>query len=1096
MLIQLEHERMKIDKELALEKIKTEKQLGEMELQRQKLDLVSEGKLSGDSVFDGHGSLESGGASSHPFDIIRNLSLLPKFNERDPDTFFSLFERIADTQGWPVTERTLMLQCAFTGKAQEAYAALSNIDSQSYTKVKAAVLKVYELVPEAYRQHFRNWRRGKTQSHLEFARDLVLHFNRWCTASEVENFESLCDLILLEQFKTAVPQQIATYVGEKEVKTVAEAAALADDYTLTHKGTFGEPRPYVADSGFRRNTPLFDMQPAAGLGRVVGSVYRSDHSAREVDKVCNYCRHWKSECYALRQRSGSSGAQNGSEPQGAGLAAPVVKRVGYVTPESEPSPKTQPSPGFDSYLPFVTEGFVSLLEGDDKVPVKILRDTGAFDTFIVASVLPFSENSDTGDFIPVLGMGMNVLNVPLHKIRLFSDLFQGEAQVGVRPALPIEGVTMILGNGLVGARVWADVPSVVVASVPLVKSRPDDSEREFPEVFTACAVTRAMRRSNDVKKVDDDPETVRLSLSDFPLAVSHGDLFKPWCVSMFVMAKSRADADFGGQFFSLTSTRDLKHKDTNKVVHIVELSSLNLVVTDLDSFNKSASSISIQPASTSSESCDTVMLSSPEYSNRRSQCWPSEFPIPRFRNDTELVLAVGNEAFNKDGCPLSSTAILPDVLETLAESIFEYVAYPTAAQFANVAEAFIQKTSLPERNRVLQWMLRMATKTQIKMGNYRTKLRGLRCPELDVNALKKKRANEKMPAKNVKKPRKGEANYLPPHPQGESQESLEHETLELLSEVKKRNNSQACSFSASTVGRSMINEEYRRITTANLESTFMQNLDQCIPSLMPLVLSRGGAAKKKIQNIMELLKDSEGQIGDLESHVMKILVTKGATTSDPASANIMIEGAEVIEGWNVPRACALLMGLIYALNLSYPRELKYTFEAFQKVFLKLDGQKTTPKVTSLKQKLACRAKQLSYWPTPAARPRMLTDRQATTTKYQKKERKKSTGDAEGARFSRAAHRKVAPPADAPVRGNSVSGSACRCDAPGHHPCPPPAPRGAMRTQTRRRGEKAGERGRRVLLTGGRSLKWTDSDRITDDELSCNRLLPDPPPPPR
>ena len=101
MLIQLEHERMKIDKELALEKIKMEKQLGEMELQRRKLDLVSAGKLSGDSVFDGHGSLESGGASSRPFDIIRNLSLLPKFNERDPDTFFSLFERIADTQGWP-----------------------------------------------------------------------------------------------------------------------------------------------------------------------------------------------------------------------------------------------------------------------------------------------------------------------------------------------------------------------------------------------------------------------------------------------------------------------------------------------------------------------------------------------------------------------------------------------------------------------------------------------------------------------------------------------------------------------------------------------------------------------------------------------------------------------------------------------------------------------------------------------------------------------------------------------------------------------------------------------------------------------------------
>ncbi|KAJ8407075.1 hypothetical protein AAFF_G00287510 [Aldrovandia affinis] len=57
---------------------------------------------------------------------------------------------------------------------------------------------------------------------------------------------------------------------------------------------------------------------------------------------------------------------------------------------------------------------------------------------------------------------------------------------------------------------------------------------------------------------------------------------------------------------------------------------------------------------------------------------------------------------------------------------------------------------------------------------------------------------------------------------------------------------------------------------------------------------------------------------------MKILVTKSGTASDPASATVMIEGTEVLQGLDVPRACALLMGLIYALNLSYPRELKYT----------------------------------------------------------------------------------------------------------------------------------------------------------------------------
>lgn len=34
-------------------------------------------------------------------DLVNSLRLLPKFSESDPDTFFSLFERIADSRGWP-----------------------------------------------------------------------------------------------------------------------------------------------------------------------------------------------------------------------------------------------------------------------------------------------------------------------------------------------------------------------------------------------------------------------------------------------------------------------------------------------------------------------------------------------------------------------------------------------------------------------------------------------------------------------------------------------------------------------------------------------------------------------------------------------------------------------------------------------------------------------------------------------------------------------------------------------------------------------------------------------------------------------------------
>nr|XP_057941384.1 sterile alpha motif domain-containing protein 3 [Doryrhamphus excisus] len=238
------------------------------------------------------------------------------------------------------------------------------------------------------------------------------------------------------------------------------------------------------------------------------------------------------------------------------------------------------------------------------------------------------------------------------------------------------------------------------------------------------------------------------------------------------------DADFGEEYFSLTSTSDIKDKDTIKVVHIVEPPTLTLTFTDGDSSFESASvaslpnsETSVHPASSScsSGSQDTLILSSPEQVTHRTQCWPTTFPVPNFAYDTELVLASGNEVFKKDGT------------------------YPTSAQFNDVAEALIQKHPCLKDpgsyNGCYAWQQRL----KYKMASYRSKLRGLGCPELDVNSLRKKRAHEKAPAKNIKKPRRAEVNYFPPHPQGETEGTLEHVRLELLDEVKKRNNCQVIS---------------------------------------------------------------------------------------------------------------------------------------------------------------------------------------------------------------------------------------------------------------------------------------------------------------
>ncbi|KAL1279658.1 hypothetical protein QQF64_014258 [Cirrhinus molitorella] len=75
---------------------------------------------------------------------------------------------MSEERNWPVSIRVVMLQTVITGKAQEAYAALTMEDRKDYNKVKGAILKAYELVPEAYRQRFRGWSVfGDHQTHSE-----------------------------------------------------------------------------------------------------------------------------------------------------------------------------------------------------------------------------------------------------------------------------------------------------------------------------------------------------------------------------------------------------------------------------------------------------------------------------------------------------------------------------------------------------------------------------------------------------------------------------------------------------------------------------------------------------------------------------------------------------------------------------------------------------------------------------------------------------------------------------------------------------------------------------------------------------------------
>ncbi len=170
--------------------------------------------------------------------MCKQINLVPPFREAEVDSYFGAFERIAMALRWPKEVWPLLLQRRLIGKAQEVCSALSINDSLDYEKVKSAVLRAYELVPEAYRQKFRSHAKTANQTFVEYAREKGVLFDKWCQSSKIINFEQLRELVLIEDFKNSLSDKIVVFLNEKKVYTLAEAAVSSDEFVLTHKNVF------------------------------------------------------------------------------------------------------------------------------------------------------------------------------------------------------------------------------------------------------------------------------------------------------------------------------------------------------------------------------------------------------------------------------------------------------------------------------------------------------------------------------------------------------------------------------------------------------------------------------------------------------------------------------------------------------------------------------------------------------------------------------------------------------------------------------------------------------------------------------------------
>ncbi|XP_034056780.1 uncharacterized protein LOC117536141 [Gymnodraco acuticeps] len=306
---ELEIRKQELELEIRKQELEIRKQ--ELEIRKQELEIRKQ-QLEADTAvrmrqleLQAAGMGDSAVTPSVPaasFDVSRHISLVPVFRESEVDVYFGAFERIAAALHWPEDVWAILLQCKLVGKAQAACSSLSVEDSLVYDNVKGAILRAYELVPEAYRQRFRGLKKTSGQTYVDFAREKKALFDRWCRACKADDIASVCELMMLEEFKHCAPERTVVYLNEQKVTTLQQAAIMADEFALIHKSVFFQHDPPQRETYHRAPD---NYVPCASVPLLGPRMNRACH-------FCLYPGHMIADCAAWKRKQ----TVDGKRPEG------------------------------------------------------------------------------------------------------------------------------------------------------------------------------------------------------------------------------------------------------------------------------------------------------------------------------------------------------------------------------------------------------------------------------------------------------------------------------------------------------------------------------------------------------------------------------------------------------------------------------------------------------------------------------------------------------------------------------------------------------------------------------------------------------------
>ena len=124
------------------------------------------------------------------------LKLTKLSESEDIESYITTFERMMQVHAEEEARWAFRLAPQLTGKAQQAYAAMSAEDATDYQQVKMAILRRYNISEETYRRRFRMARKKEGETFGEMAirlHDLGKKWMAGCEMAEAVHGDEVAD---------------------------------------------------------------------------------------------------------------------------------------------------------------------------------------------------------------------------------------------------------------------------------------------------------------------------------------------------------------------------------------------------------------------------------------------------------------------------------------------------------------------------------------------------------------------------------------------------------------------------------------------------------------------------------------------------------------------------------------------------------------------------------------------------------------------------------------------------------------------------------------------------------------------------------------